>query len=195
MEENISCRKSRWRRPRLLLSLQTEEASSVVIEKALASSMEKVRASDADEVTVGCLTVSGIREATRNGFQWWTYADPSWARIAALVPEVVSCAEAGDKIANEILVNAVQELALCVKAVVQRLCLCGEDGNSSFPVVMVGGVLEANKSWDIGTEVIKYIQASYPAVHPIKPQVEPAVGAALLAWNYLMKESEAECHR
>ena len=45
------------------------------------------------------------------------------------------------------------------------------DGNSSFPVVMVGGVLEANKSWDIGTEVIKYIQTNYPAVHPIKPQV------------------------
>ncbi|KAK2644809.1 hypothetical protein Ddye_020004 [Dipteronia dyeriana] len=125
----------------------------------------------------------------------WTYADPSWARIAALVPEVVSCAEAGDQIANEILVNAVQELALCVKAVVQRLCLCGEDGNSSFPVVMVGGVLEANKSWDIGKEVIKYIQTSYPAVHPIKPQVEPAIGAALLAWNYLMKESEEKCHR
>lgn len=59
------------------------------------------------------------------GFRW-TYADPSWARIAALVPEVVSCAEAGDQIANKILVEAVQELALCVKAVARRLCLCGE---------------------------------------------------------------------
>lgn len=56
----------------------------------------------------------------------WTYADRSWARIAALVPEVVYCAEAGDQIANKILVNAVQELALIVKAVVQRLHLCGE---------------------------------------------------------------------
>lgn len=56
----------------------------------------------------------------------WTYADPSWARIAALVPEVVSCAEAGDQIADEILVTAVQELAQCVKAVVKRLRLCGE---------------------------------------------------------------------
>jgi N-acetylglucosamine kinase-like BadF-type ATPase len=52
--------------------------------------------------------------------------DPSWARIAALVPEVVSCAEAGDQIANKILVDAVQELAISVKAVVQRLSLCGE---------------------------------------------------------------------
>ena len=56
----------------------------------------------------------------------WTYADPSWARIAALVPEVVSCAEAGDEIANEILNHAVAELALTVKAVVQRLGLSGQ---------------------------------------------------------------------
>lgn len=59
----------------------------------------------------------------------WTYADPSWARIAALVPEVVSCAEAGDETANNILVFAVEELALSVKAVVQKLCLCGKGAN------------------------------------------------------------------
>jgi N-acetylglucosamine kinase-like BadF-type ATPase len=56
----------------------------------------------------------------------WTYADPSWARIAALVPVVVSCAEAGDEVANKILVDSVQELASSVKAVVQRLGLCGK---------------------------------------------------------------------
>ncbi|XP_075667235.1 uncharacterized protein LOC142636823 isoform X1 [Castanea sativa] len=120
----------------------------------------------------------------------WTYADPSWARIAALVPDVVSCAESGDQIAHKILVDAVQELALSVKAVVQRLSLCGADGNDSFPVVMVGGVLEANKGWDIGKEVINCIHKHYPGAYPIRPEVEPAVGAALLAWNFLMKESE-----
>ena len=56
----------------------------------------------------------------------WTYADPSWARIAALVPVVVSCAEAGDEVSNKILLSSVQELAASVKAVVQRLGLCGE---------------------------------------------------------------------
>ncbi|KAL6332346.1 hypothetical protein AAG906_004913 [Vitis piasezkii] len=124
----------------------------------------------------------------------WTYADRSWARIAALVPEVVSCAEAGDQIANKILVDAVQELALSVKAVVQRLCLCGEDGNGSFPIVMVGGVLEANKRWDIGKEVISCIHKSFPGARPIRPKVEPAVGAALLAWNFLTKESKGNCY-
>ncbi|KAL5862749.1 hypothetical protein ACOSQ3_000263 [Xanthoceras sorbifolium] len=125
----------------------------------------------------------------------WTYADPSWARIAALVPVVVSCAEAGDEVANRILLDSVQELALSVKAVVQRLRLCGEDGTDSFPLVMVGGVLEANKMWDIGKEVINFISKEYSGAFPIRPKVEPAVGAALLAWNSFMKESNKEAHK
>lgn len=56
----------------------------------------------------------------------WTYADPSWARIAVLLPVVVSCAEAGDPVANKILFDAVHELASSVKAVVERLELSGE---------------------------------------------------------------------
>lgn len=56
----------------------------------------------------------------------WTYSDPSWARIAALVPVVVTCAEGGDEVANKILRDAVEELASSVKAVVRRLQLCGE---------------------------------------------------------------------
>ncbi|KAK6259389.1 hypothetical protein SCA6_013863 [Theobroma cacao] len=125
----------------------------------------------------------------------WTYADPSWARIAALVPVVVSCAEAGDEVANKILKEAVQELALSVKAVVQRLGLCGEDEKNSFPLVMVGGVLEANQRWDIGREVMDFISKDYPGALPIRPKVEPAVGAALLAWNDLMKECLQEAYR
>ncbi|KAK1307535.1 hypothetical protein QJS10_CPA09g00733 [Acorus calamus] len=120
----------------------------------------------------------------------WTYADPSWARIAALVPVVVSCAEAGDQVANKILQDSVQELAASVKAVVQRLSLSGEDGKGSFPLVMVGGVLEANKKWDIGKEVATFVLKDYPGAHPIRPKVEPAVGAALLAWNFYLRESE-----
>ncbi|OMO68086.1 ATPase, BadF/BadG/BcrA/BcrD type [Corchorus olitorius] len=125
----------------------------------------------------------------------WTYADPSWARIAALVPVVVSCAEAGDEVANKILKEAVQELALSVKAVVQRLGLCGEDGKNPFPLVMVGGVLEANQRWDIGREVMDFISKEYPGALAIRPKVEPAVGAALLAWNEFMKEYLQEAYR
>ncbi|CAA6668081.1 unnamed protein product [Spirodela intermedia] len=113
----------------------------------------------------------------------WTYADPSWARIAALVPVVVSSAEAGDPVADKILQNAVVELAASVRAVVQRLGLCGRDGKGSFPLVLVGGILEANRRWDIGREVLNHVTKDFPGAHPIRPKVEPAVGAALLAWN------------
>jgi len=61
----------------------------------------------------------------------WTYADPSWARIAALVPVVVSSAEDGDEVANKILHDSVQELADTVIAVVRRLRLCGEGNEYS----------------------------------------------------------------
>ncbi|KAK6142230.1 hypothetical protein DH2020_022578 [Rehmannia glutinosa] len=62
-----------------------------------------------------------------------------------------------DPVANNILYDAVHELASSVKAVVERLELCGEDGKGPFPLVMVGGVLEANKRWDIGNEVMSCI--------------------------------------
>ncbi|KAK3004946.1 hypothetical protein RJ639_019768 [Escallonia herrerae] len=118
----------------------------------------------------------------------WTYADPSWARIAALVPVVVSCAEAGDQIASGILNAAVEELALTVKAVVRRLGLGGEGpllmslslnaaGNGPFPIVMVGGVLEADKGWDIGKELIDCILKDYPRACPIRPKVRNAIYA------------------
>ncbi|KAL6658826.1 hypothetical protein ACP70R_002866 [Stipagrostis hirtigluma subsp. patula] len=65
----------------------------------------------------------------------WTYADPSWARIAALVPVVVSSAEDGDEVANKILHDSVQELADTVIAVVRRLRLCGEACREYIPCV------------------------------------------------------------
>ncbi|XP_078432719.1 actin-like ATPase superfamily protein [Wolffia australiana] len=113
----------------------------------------------------------------------WTYADSSWARIAALVPVVVSAAEAGDPVAENILQDAAAELAASVKAVVQRLGLCGEDGRGCFPLVLVGGVLESKRGWDVGQEVLNRVMEDFPGVIPIRPKIEPAIGAALLAWN------------
>ncbi|CAO2189919.1 unnamed protein product [Urochloa humidicola] len=106
----------------------------------------------------------------------WTYADPSWARIAALVPVVVSSAEDGDEVANKILHDSVQELADTVIAVVRRLRLCGE----------------GNKKWNISAEVIKCISKVFPGTDPIWPEVEPAIGAALLAWSHHRKGLKLE---
>ncbi|CAN6454689.1 unnamed protein product [Victoria cruziana] len=118
----------------------------------------------------------------------WAYADQSWARVAELVPTVVASADAGDLVANKILLDSVHELAVSVKAVVQRLGLSGEDGSGSFPLVMVGGVFEANKGWDIAREVINCIRKDYPCADSIRPKIEPAIGAALLAWNLFLDD-------
>lgn len=45
------------------------------------------------------------------------------------------------------------------------------DRKSSFPLVMVGGVIENNKKWDIGKEVINCITEEYPGACPIRPKV------------------------
>lgn len=45
------------------------------------------------------------------------------------------------------------------------------DGEEHFPLVMVGGILEANKRWDIGKEVIACISKDFPGVLPIRPKV------------------------
>lgn len=45
------------------------------------------------------------------------------------------------------------------------------DGKEIFPLVMVGGVLEANKRWDIGKEVVKCISKVFPGALPIRPKV------------------------
>ena len=50
-------------------------------------------------------------------------------------------------------------------------CELTADGKNSFPLVMVGGVLEANKRWDIGTEVIRCVSKEYPGAVPIRPKV------------------------
>jgi len=46
------------------------------------------------------------------------------------------------------------------------------DGKSAFPLVMVGGVLEANRRrWDIGKEVMNCISKYFSGVIPIRPKV------------------------
>lgn len=45
------------------------------------------------------------------------------------------------------------------------------DEKDKFPLVLVGGVLEGNKKWDISGEVIKCISKVFPGTVPIWPEV------------------------
>uniref|UniRef100_A0A0A9D230 Uncharacterized protein n=1 Tax=Arundo donax TaxID=35708 RepID=A0A0A9D230_ARUDO len=66
------------------------------------------------------------------------------------------------------------------------------DGKDQFPLVLVGGVLEGNKKWNISGEVVNSISKVFQGVHPIRPEVEPAIGAALLAWSHHRTGSKLE---
>lgn len=111
------------------------------------------------------------------------------------------------------------------------------DGKMSFPLVMVGGVLENEDGWDLREPLINIISREFPGAKPISPevtciasssmsvrsnkdvrvgcyryidvlergcdyqlrwmlpfQVEPAVGAAMVAWSQCMDLVETESH-
>ena len=51
----------------------------------------------------------------------WVYDEPGWARVAGLAPHVVSCAQAGDQVAQQILQEGCSDLVKTVEAVVRRL--------------------------------------------------------------------------
>lgn len=61
------------------------------------------------------------------------------------------------------------------------------DGKYSFPLVMVGGVLEANRRWDIGREVVKCISRDYPGAIPIRPKV------CIWPHSHLCDQATANC--
>ena len=63
----------------------------------------------------------------------WVYAEPGWARIAALAPLVVTCAEKGDPIAHQILQQGCQDLVKAVQAIAGQLQM-----TQPFTLVLAG---------------------------------------------------------
>lgn len=106
----------------------------------------------------------------------WTYDDIAWHRFSALAPLAVSHAEAGDPVANGILDQAADDLAVAVQAVAAQLNF----GGQPFPLVMAGGNLRLGPLADRLTALLV---DRLPAAQPQCPRVDPCVGAALLAWH------------
>eukprot|EP00850_Spirogloea_muscicola_P007264 SM000036S13308 [mRNA] locus=s36:510769:513261:+ [translate_table: standard] len=128
------------------------------------------------------LILSHLQLSTPADIIGWVYEDQSWARVAALSPLVRRAAAAGDFEAQRILEEAVQELTASVAAVEKALQLSGPDNSDPYPLVLVGGLLEDTEAWNISQALLKYISRCLPAARPIKPMMEPAEGAALLAF-------------
>ena len=64
----------------------------------------------------------------------WAYAEPGWARIAALAPAVLQCAEEGDSVAFRIVTGAANEAVRAAVTVAERSRLKGH----RFKLVLSG---------------------------------------------------------
>jgi N-acetylglucosamine kinase-like BadF-type ATPase len=110
--------------------------------------------------------------------------------IAALAPVVDYSAAAGDKLANSIIDDAVQDLFLATSTVIDAvfpqnpsLQVEREIKNNLSEVVTTGSVWRGkSRIWE---RFEAAIVVKYPAVKVIFPRFEPAVGAGLLALKRL----------
>jgi N-acetylglucosamine kinase-like BadF-type ATPase len=104
----------------------------------------------------------------------WAYSDVAWHRFARLAPLTLECARQGDGVAQQIVEQAAAGLAVAVEVVVHKLQLEA----SCFPLVLAGGNMGPGLLTDT---LYPYLRRIAPHATIIRPQVEPAVGAALLA--------------
>ncbi len=110
----------------------------------------------------------------------WAYSDLSWARIAELGPLVVECAQQGDPVARAIIEAAAVDLAATVEHVVRNLNLL----NEPIAIVLSGGNLLPGFFSGL---VSQHLHSLIPKAQLVRPNITPAVGAALLAFNHLQK--------
>lgn len=108
----------------------------------------------------------------------WVYAEAGWARIAALAPAVVACAQDGDQVAHHILQEGISDLVTTVQAVVKQLNML-----RPFQLVLAGGLMRPNYAYtDLCQRALKQ---ALPQANVIFPQVEAATGAAMFACKSL----------
>lgn len=104
----------------------------------------------------------------------WAYEDRSWARIAELAGVVVECAQQQDEVASRIIAEQAIDLAAAVEVVVRGLDML----NEATPIVLSGGNLQPGLFSNL---VQQHLNSLIPNAQLLRPTVEPAVGAALLA--------------
>lgn len=112
----------------------------------------------------------------------WAYRDIAWERFAALAPLAVHCAQAEDTVAQRILAEGAEGLAGAVRAVVQNLKMADDP----LPLVLAGGNLRPGHFQD---QVKARILSFAPNAILIRPDLEPVIGAAMLALRELDKKN------
>lgn len=100
------------------------------------------------------------------------------AEIAQLAPMVIDAAQSGDNVAQQLIQQAVDELAECVLAVAQRLEL-GE----ACELVLVGGLMSATETFV--APLMEAVTRRLPACKIQYPELPPELGACLLGLKLL----------
>ncbi len=95
--------------------------------------------------------------------------------IAGLAPIVDRTAAEGDKVANDIIDQAIAELVIATSTVIDSIFAPGE----VVEIVTTGSVWQAKCK--LRDKFVKFINRKYPLAKVISPRHEPAYGAALLA--------------
>ncbi|MBW4608744.1 MAG: N-acetylglucosamine kinase [Hassallia sp. WJT32-NPBG1] len=104
--------------------------------------------------------------------------------IAALAPVVDFTAASGDKVANNIIESAVQDLVKATSTVIDAIF----SFSSNCEIVTTGSVWQGRCK--MRDRFAGYIVAKFPSIKVIFPRNEPAYGAALLALKSLAREGE-----
>lgn len=125
------------------------------------------------ETLIADLAFKEFQVKTIQAFLEKVYADPT-KTIPLLSIITDNASKKGDKIAEMILKQAGEELALSAKIVIQGLHLQKQE----FPLVLVGGMF---KSKIVENIVKKEVKKIAPKVEFIRPKKEPVTGAIKLA--------------
>ena len=101
------------------------------------------------------------------------------AEVASLAPVVFDLAEAGDKVAQEIIQQAGVELGKLAKAVAEKLNLTG----SKIQVALIGSVFKRKAV--LTPAIAAELRQLSDSVEILEPQFQPAAGAVILALQKL----------
>ena len=99
------------------------------------------------------------------------------ATLAALAPVVLEAAEAGDRVAAEIVTTAATELSAAAAAAARQLGL-----SAAFPVALAGGLLASSLAYR--ERFLRALTDRGLTADPVTIVTEPAEGAVRLALNY-----------
>jgi N-acetylglucosamine kinase-like BadF-type ATPase len=101
-----------------------------------------------------------------------------WRAIDALAPVLLDTAASGDAVALALVQEHGASLGRTAVAAARRVGI----GAEPFDLALAGGLFR-HPATDLGTAVADAVREALPAVHVIRPDLEPAAGALLLAFD------------